>query len=268
MKSIELVDLNACNLDEVGCYCLRSKPNSAGYMNKKEWLVHSYKEGLKYVKIMENGKQAGFIEYTPIEYSSRVVYGENYLVIHCLWVGITGNGYASKLIEACLQDAKDQKKTGVIVITNPDTSWTPSKDIFIKNNFIEVDHAPYGFELLVYKFVDSPNPYFPKDWEERLQRFNDLTILQSRQCPFVDVAIDNVLDAANKLGIDSNLIEIKDRHQLLEISPTSYGIYGVIYKNQLVSYHRLTVHSAMKKLKVIRDSTHKNDPGSYTNVEL
>jgi len=39
------------------------------------------------------GGMAGSIEYTPIEYSSRVVYGENYLVIHCLWINITGKGY-------------------------------------------------------------------------------------------------------------------------------------------------------------------------------
>ncbi len=57
---------------------------------------------------------------------------------------------------------KEQNKDGVIVITNTDTSWTHSKEVFLKNNFIEVDNAPYGFELLVYKIGQSPDPYFPK----------------------------------------------------------------------------------------------------------
>ncbi|WP_218240783.1 hypothetical protein, partial [Pseudomonas sp. 2822-17] len=95
----------------------------------------------------------------PIESSSRVVYGENYLVIHCLWVHVTGKGHASKLINRCIEDARAQNKNGVIVITNPETSWTPSKDIFIKHDFELIDQAPYGFELLVHKFAEAADPY-------------------------------------------------------------------------------------------------------------
>lgn len=246
---MEMVELDEENLDDQGCYCLRSKPNSTGYMNKNKWLTERFYEGLKYIKIMEDCKPAGFIEYTPIEYSSRVVYGENYLVIHCLWVNVTGKGYASKLINQCIQDAKEQNKAGVIVVTNPNTSWTPSKDIFIKNNFIEVDRAPYGFELLVHKFGNAPDPYFPNDWEERLKPFKDLTILRTQQCPFVEIATVNVIEGANKLGINGKIIDIKNREELLRLSPTPYGIYGVIFKNKLIAFHRLTVHSAMKRLK-------------------
>lgn len=206
-------------------------------------------EGLKYIKIMENNKPAGFIEYTPTESSSRVIYGEGYLVIHCLWVHITGKGYATKLIEICMEEARKQNKAGVIVITNPTTSWTPSRDIFIKNNFIEVDKAPNGFELLVYKLRNSPDPYFPSDWDERLKRFDHLTILRTQQCPFVDIATENIVEGANKLGIEAEIIDMKSRDELLRLSPTPYGIYGVIYKSKLVTYHRLTVHSAMKRLK-------------------
>jgi hypothetical protein len=249
MDKIEMVELNEENLEDKGCYCLRSKPNSTGYLNKNKWLLGRFNEGLKYIKILENSKPAGFIEYTPIENSSRVVHGENYLVIHCLWVNITGKGYASKLINKCIQDAKVQNKDGVIVITNPDTSWTPSKEVFIKNHFIEVDRAPYGFELFVKKFRNSPNPYFPNNWDERLKAYKELTILRTQQCPFVDIATENVVNAANKLGINADIIDINSREELLRLSPTPYGIYGVIYQNKLISYHRLTVHSAMKRLK-------------------
>lgn len=249
MEKIEIIELHEKNLNDKGCYCLRSKPNSTGYVNKNKWLMGRFNEGLKYIKIMENNKPAGFIEYTPIEYSSRVVYGENYLVIHCLWVNITGKGYASKLIDICIKDAKKQNKDGVIVITNPDTSWTPSKDIFIKNNFVKIDNAPYGFELLVNKFGNSPDPFFPNDWDDRLKYYKDLTIVRMQQCPFVDVSTDNVIKGARKLGINLQIIDIKNREELLRLSPTPYGIFGVIFKNKLISFHRLTVHSVMKRLK-------------------
>ncbi|GGH85672.1 hypothetical protein JOD43_003352 [Pullulanibacillus pueri] len=171
------------------------------------------------------------------------------MVIHCLWVNKTGKGYASKLINKCIQDAKEQNKDGVIVVTNPDTSWTPSKEVFIKNNFIELENGPYGFELLVHKLVDVSNPYFPRDWEERLKPFKKLTVVRTQQCPFVDIATDNVVKGASKLGIDAEVIDIKSREELLRLSPTPYGIYGVIYKNKLISFHRLTVHSTTKQLK-------------------
>lgn len=249
VETIHTVELTNENLKDSGCYCLRSQPKSTGYKNKEEWLFERFSEGLQYKKIMENGKPAGFIEYTPIEYSSRVVYGENFLVIHCLWVGITGKGYATELIQQCIKDAVDQNKDGVVVVTNPDTSWTPSKEVFLKNNFVEVDHAPYNFELLVYMIEDVPEPYFPSDWEERLHFSEELTILRTKQCPYIEIASDNILAAANKLGIKVNIMDLSNRDELLRLSPTPYGVYGVVFKKQLISFHRLTAHSAMKRLK-------------------
>lgn len=249
MEHVEILEINQNNLKGKGCYCLRSKPNAKGYKDKNNWLSDRFNEGIQYIKILENDKQAGFIEFAPIEYSSRVVYGDNYLVIHCLWVRITGKRYASKLIQYCLEKAKEQRKAGVVVVTNSTTSWTPSKDIFIKNGFIEIDQAPYGFELLVYKVEPASDPFFPQDWDNRLQKFEELTIIQMPQCPYVEVAGDNVIQAANKLGIQAKIIELRDREQLLKLSPTPYGIYGVVFKGQLISYHRLTMHSASKRLK-------------------
>ncbi|MFJ7665979.1 GNAT family N-acetyltransferase [Lysinibacillus sp. NPDC097195] len=251
MLTETIVELSDDNISQSGCFCLRSNVNAPGYINKHNWLHQRFQEGLKYVKIMEGHKEAGFIEYIPIEYSSRVVFGENYMVIHCLWVSMTNKGYASKLINRCLQDAKEQEKVGVIVITNPDTSWVPNKEIFLKHHFKEIAHAPYGFELLVNKFGNAPDPYFPNDWQERLSSFQALTIFRTPQCPFVDIATDNVVEGANKLGIQANIIDLQNREEVLTYSPTPYGIYGVVYKGTLLSFHRLTVHSAIKRLKAL-----------------
>ena len=69
------------------------------------------------------------------------------------------------------------------------------------------------------------------------------------KCPFVDIATENIVSGANKLGISSSIIDINNREELLRLSPTPYGIFGVVYKNKLITYHRLTVHSAIKRLK-------------------
>jgi hypothetical protein len=126
----------------------------------------------------------------------------------------------------------------------------PSKEIFLNNDFQLIDTAPYDFELLVYQLsYEAEQPYFPNDWEDRLKKFNNLTILRSFQCPYVEIATENIITGANKLNIPVELIDFKDREELMELSPTPYGIFSVIYKGQLLTFHRLTVHSVIKKLR-------------------
>ncbi|WP_371873331.1 GNAT family N-acetyltransferase [Lysinibacillus sp. Ag94] len=248
--NVELVECNNEFLEGTGSFCLRSKKKSSGYLNKNKWLNNRFEEGLKYVQVMDNKKQVGFIEYTEAENSSRVVYADGYLVIHCLWVSTVGKGYGTRLINKCIEDAKKLAKKGVVVITNSKTSWAPSKEIFLKNDFQLIDTAPYDFELLIYPLSNEvEQPYFPNDWEDRLKKFNDLTILRSFQCPYVEIATENIIAGANKLNIQVELVDLKDREKLMALSPSPYGIFSVIYKGQLLTFHRLTVHSVIKKLK-------------------
>ncbi|MFJ7982655.1 GNAT family N-acetyltransferase [Lysinibacillus xylanilyticus] len=250
MSKIELIELNNELLEGIGSYCLRSKKKSNGYLNKNEWLNNRFEEGLKYVQVIDNKKQVGFIEYTEAENSSRVVHANGYLVIHCLWVSEVGKGYGTSLINKCIEDAKKQAKKGIVVISNSKTSWVPSKEIFLKNDFQLIDTAPYDFELLVYPLsYEAEQPYFPNDWMDRLKNFNNLTILRSFQCPYVEIATENIITGAKKLNIPVELIDLKDREELMELSPTPYGIFSVIYKGQLLTFHRLTVHSVIKKLR-------------------
>ncbi|WP_232698155.1 GNAT family N-acetyltransferase [Brevibacillus daliensis] len=249
METIQLVEVNHELLEGMGSFCLRSKQTSKGYINKNKWLHNSFEEGLTYVKLLENKKTVGFIEYIEAEFSSRVVHANNYLVIHCLWVSSTGKGYGTKLITKCLEDAKRLNKHGVVVVSNSDTSWAASKEIFLKRNFSVVDKAPYGFELLVYKFDDKPDPYFPIDWEERLAHYNNLTIIRTFQCPYVQIATENIVEGATKLGINVDIIDMKGREELMRLSPTPYGIFSAVYKGQLITFHRMTVHSVIKSLK-------------------
>ncbi|MBU5221683.1 hypothetical protein KQH89_04225, partial [Vibrio cholerae] len=87
--------------------------------------------------------------------------------------------------------------------------------VFLKKDFTELEDAPYGFELLVYKINEAANPYFPNDWEERLTLHNNqLTILRTAQCPYIDIAIDNVIEAASKLQIKAEILHLQTREEL------------------------------------------------------
>ncbi|MFJ7730671.1 GNAT family N-acetyltransferase [Lysinibacillus sp. NPDC097231] len=250
MTKVELVEMNHELLEGIGSYCLRSKKKSDGYINKNKWLANRFEEGLKYVQLIDHNKQLGFIEYTEAELSSRAVYADGYLIIHCLWVSEVGKGYGTQLIQKCLDDAKELDKKGVVVITNSTTSWTPSKEIFLKNDFQLIDTAPHDFELLVYSFNKKAElPYFPNDWERRKGNFSNLTIVRSFQCPYVEIATENIIAGAQKLDIPIDIIDVKNREELMELSPTPYGIFSVVYKGQLITFHRLTIHSVIKKLR-------------------
>ncbi|NOG26258.1 GNAT family N-acetyltransferase [Lysinibacillus fusiformis] len=239
-------------LEGIGSYCLRSKKIGEGYKSKNKWLNQQFEKGLRYIQLLEEQKQVGFIEYTDAEYSSRVVHAEGYIMIHCLWVSAVGKGYGTQLLQKCIDDAKQRGKKGVAVLTNDHTSWTPSKALFLQHQFQLVATAPFDFELLVYPFSgDVELPYFPENWHERLAGYHNLTILRSFQCPYVEVATENILAAASKLDISVDLVEIQSREELMEKSPTPYGIFSVIYKGQLISFHRLTVHSIYKKLQTL-----------------
>lgn len=242
------------NISAHRCYCMRSMKKSDGYKQKIKWTEEETKNGLVYLQLKDkySGKQLGFIEYAPEEASWRVVHAENYLVIHCLWVGENSLGLGSQLIQECIDDARSQNKKGVVVVTNPDTGWAPSKDIFIKNGFIQVDSAPHSFELLVYKVrSEYENPYFPNNWNERLARFNQgLTILRTNQCPYLDVSTQNAIEAAKSVNIEPNIINIKSRSEMMELSPTPYGVFNVIFEGQLISFHRMTPRSFAKRLRM------------------
>lgn len=252
MTHIEIVEMDGQLLEGIGSYCLRSKKKSEGYKGKNKWLNQQFEKDLRYVQLLENHKQVGFIEYTDAEYSSRVVHADGYVMIHCLWVSAVGKGHGTQLLKKCTDDAKQRGKKGVAVLTNDHTSWTPSKALFLQHQFQLVDTAPYDFELLVYPFSEDVElPHFPHNWHERLAGYHNLTILRSFQCPYVKVATENILAAASKLGMPVDLVEIQSREELMEKSATPYGIFSVIYKGQLISFHRLTVHSVYKKLQTL-----------------
>ncbi|WP_325048411.1 GNAT family N-acetyltransferase [Paenibacillus sp. CAA11] len=223
-----------------------------GYGNKNRFLTLRLGEELKYIHAKQGKKSLGFIEYIPEEYSWRVLHAPNYLVIHCLWVSETGLGLGTRLIDQCIEDAKRRNKEGVVVVTNNDTSWAPSKDIFVKKGFACVGKAPNSFELYAYKLGSGPDPYFPNNWAERLARFGQgLTVLVSGQCPYLHIAAENVVKVAKAAGMDPEMIELTTRDQLMELSPTPYGVYGVVFQGELISYHRLTSHSVLKRIKAV-----------------
>ena len=83
-----------------------------------------------------------------------------------------------------------------------------------------------------------PSPSFAGDWENKAKSFGKgLTVIRSDQCPYVVDATDTAVAAATKAGIKSQVVELQSRDDVMRLSPSAYGIFGLILDGRLLSYY-------------------------------
>jgi len=235
---VDIVTVDASNVDRYGFFCYKSKPKTAGYQQKRAWLEERFAEGLRIKIVREGGKPAGFIEYAPGEFAWRVVNAPNYLVVHCMWVvgRGKGKGYGSRLLDETIADAQLLGKQGVAMVTSR-RPWLAGNALFLKHGFEPAGEAPPSFELLVRSFGDAPPPAFPTDWEHRIDRYGSgLTVVRSGQCPYLDDATEAALAAAREVGAAGKVVELTTARDVQASAPSAYGVYGVVYDGKLLTY--------------------------------
>lgn len=234
--------IDASNVDRYGFFCYKSKPNTAGYKHKRLWLENTLAEGLHLRIIYEGDHSAGFVEYAPGEVTWRVVEAAGYMVIHCMWVegSSKGKGYGARLLDQVIRDAQSKGMYGVAVVSSEST-WLANKALFLTHGFELVDQAPPSFELMVKRFGHGSTPSFPHDWESRLSRIpRGLVVYYSGQCPYLDMFVNSLNHAACQMNLPSQLVELKTSHEARALSPSAYGVFGVVYNGRLLSYRPMS----------------------------
>ena len=242
MSDFSIAPVNAENVAELGFFCLKNKKHP-GYIAKLSWLRQRFEEGMR-IKLLltADGKQGGFLEYIPGEYTWRVVHAPDYLVIHCIWVSskkFPFKGMASGLLEESLKDAESSGKHGVAVVTG-DGPWMATKDVFIKNGFELVDETQPYYQLLVRRTGTGPPPVFPRDLTERLSKSGGLRLLYTNQCPYVGKAVAELPPVAERHGIRLHLVELKDAAEARKRMPSPYGVISLVYHGQLLTDHPIS----------------------------
>ena len=242
MSGFSIATVNAENVEQLGFFCVRSKTHS-GYVAKSSWLRQRFAEEMR-IKLLltEDGKQAGFLEYIPGEYTWRVVHAPDYLVVHCIWVNskkFPFKGMASGLLGESLKDAESSGKHGVAVVTS-DGPWMVSRDVFIKNGFELVDEAQPHYQLLVRRTGTGSPPVFPRNLTERLSTSSGLRLLYTNQCPYVGKAVAELPAVAERHGIRLHLVELKDAAEARERMPSPYGVVSLVYEGRLLADHPIS----------------------------
>jgi GNAT superfamily N-acetyltransferase len=244
-ENIQIIDTRSDNIHDYGV-CGYKSMNRPGYPEKVAWLNDRFKEGLKLKTLYseQDGTQ-GMIEYMPGEICWRPVDADGYMFIHCLFAGFKkaykGKGYATRLLNECIGDAKKEKRHGVAVVTRKG-SFMVDKKIFLKNGFEVTDQAPSDFELLALKFDEkSPSPKFRGKWEKKQSQFGKgLTIIRADQCPYTVKNVNEIYESAkNDFHLQPEIITFKN-HKEAQNSPCAFGTFGMIYDGRLIAEHPIS----------------------------
>ena len=253
---VRLIDVDAASFDTLPCCGIKSSTHP-GRQEKRCWLQANAKLGLRAKTLLApDGEPAGYIEYLPGEFAWRGVDARGYLFIHCLWIYSRRHqrkGWGRLLVEACLDDAKKEGKSGVAVLVR-EGPWLADGRLFLANGFVPVDSAPPDYQLLVRKFNRSaPNPAFKGHWNRKLEQYSrGLTIIRSSQCPHIAKFASDIAEAARKeYHIEPNVVDLQSPSDA-QNAPTPYAVFSLIYNGQLLADHQISrtrFHNIMKKLQ-------------------
>jgi L-amino acid N-acyltransferase YncA len=244
MCQAQIRDMMAEKIFEYG-FCGSKSREHEGCKRKAEWYKKRLNEGMIYkILYSEEKGSIGMIEYIPGEYAWRAVEAVHYMVIHCLCnfsKSFRGKGYASQMIDACIEDAKKEKMLGVAVVTRKG-AWMANKDLFIKKGFEVIDRADPDFELLALKFAkESPSPSFKDNTTYLAKHYSKgLTILWSDQCPYIAKSISEIKETIKeKYGIKAQIIEMTT-HEQAQKAPSPYAIFNLILDGKLLAFHPIS----------------------------
>ena len=242
IPDIEIINLTPENISDYGVCGYKDVEKHLELRRKIDWYKKYYPKGLR-IKVLysKKGGYQGMLEYVPGKYAHRPVDAEDYMFIHCVFVGFKkeykGRGYASFLIGECIKEAKDVNMHGVAVVTRKGP-FMVGKDIFLKKGFVQVDEAKPDFELLVLKF--NQNVDDPKFKEMSTEKYSKgLTIIRSAQCPYSVKNVNGILETAKKLKINANLVELEEAKDAQQ-TPCAFGSFCIVYNGEVVSHHPIS----------------------------
>jgi len=252
-----IIDLTPDNITDYGVCGYKDTKKHVELQRKIKWFEKYYPGGLRIkALITKKGGYQGMLEYIPGRFAHRPVDAEGYMFIHCIFVGFKNEfkkkGYASSLIDECIDDARDKEMSGVAVVTRKGPFMAGS-EIFLKKGFNIVDSASPDFSLLARKFDEgSKDPGFKPGMTDSLKKYSrGLYILRSPQCPYTEKNVNAILDSAkDRFGLDAYLVDLNDSDAAQD-TPCPFGSFCIIYNGKIIAHHPISntrFENIMKKI--------------------
>lgn len=242
----DFINLSAENIDnEHLCCIIRSKKPHPGVEAKRRWLSERLKEGHVFRKL--NAKGCCFIEYAPLEKAWVPIVGDNFYYIYCLWVSgdFKGKGYGRKLMEYCINDAKEKGKSGICMLgAARQKNWLSNQAFAKKYGFKTVDTTDSGYELLALS-LDGKMPQFAENAKKEKIKNQELTIYYDMQCPYIYQKIEEIKLYCETNNVPVTLIEVDTLQKAKEL-PCVFNNWGAFYKGKFETVNLLDVTAVQK----------------------
>lgn len=251
---MDIITVNNSNIDtEHICCAITDKKGECGVSSKKAWLKERFDDGLVFRKLNARGKV--FIEYIPAENAWSPIIADGYMYINCFWVSgqFKGKGYANKLLEDCILDAKAQGKKGLVVLSAKKKMPFLSDPAYLKyKGFTVCDTANPYYELLLLAFNENlEKPKFKECVKQGKIQKKGIVLYYSNQCPHTEKYVPLIAKIANEKGIEFTLIKYQTKEQA-QNAPAPFTTYSFFYDSEFVTNEIL---SEKKFLKFIDDKT-------------
>ncbi|MGM9941165.1 MAG: YoaP domain-containing protein [Bulleidia sp.] len=219
------------------CCALSNTKHADGVKAKKAWLKDRFAEGYTFYKLDVRGKV--FIEYGLSEYTWQSIEADNDIVISCLWTAgkYAGQGHGSNLLDLCIQDAKQQGRNGICLISSRKKKpFLSDPGFFLHKGFTCVDEiGDYCLLALQWK---GENPHFTDRARSMKTDMNGLVIYVTDQCPFHTDSIRQAQDYCQEKKIECHVIHVTDQKQARNV-PCVFSGHAVFYNGRFVTEHRL-----------------------------
>lgn len=244
----EYCKLTLDNIDDEHLCCALGDPkHKNGVEIKKAWLRERIKEGHVFRKLNQRGKV--FIEYAPLENAWVPIEGNNFMYIYCLWASgsFKGKGYATSLLNDCIEDAKKQGKSGVCILSSKKKKpYMSDKKFMTTFGFEVVDSIDPDYELLALSF-DNTVPHFVDETRQLKLDSQILTIYYGPQCPLIPNCIEQIKVYCDEHQIEVSL-RIVDTLEKAKHVPCIFNNWAVFYKGEYQGVSLLNRNMVMKLL--------------------
>ncbi|MDD3414959.1 MAG: N-acetyltransferase [Lachnospiraceae bacterium] len=233
---MELIKVTKENLDKEHICCAISSNKDCQVSSKKEWLSKRFEDGLVFLKGNVRGKC--FIEYVPAEYAWCPIEAKDYLFIDCLWVSgqFKGQGFSSELLDACISDAKQQGKKGLVIVSATKKMPFLSDPKYLKyKGFRVADSAAPYYVLYYLPFEEGvEKPRFQEQVKNpRIEKMGYI-LYYSAQCPFTAKYAPLLEEVAKRHQCDFKAIKIESTQQAQE-SPAVFTTYSLFKDGEFIT---------------------------------
>lgn len=234
---MNIISVDSKNIDsEHICCAISDKKGETSVSSKKEWMKNQFKEGLVFKKLDARGKI--FIEYIPAENAWCPIEAEGYIYINCFWVSgqYKGKGYANRLLEECIADAKAGGKKGLVIFSSIKKMPFLSDPKYLKYKGFKIcDTAEPYYELLYLPFEENAiEPKFKDCCKNGSIDDKGMVLYYTNQCPHTDKYAPLIAEIARLQGERINLIKIESKEQA-QNAPAPFTTYSFFHNGEFVT---------------------------------